>query len=180
MPYNAKLLYFRLINLIPKNSQHILLFDLCPHLPWNVHWSPIRPPKSSRFTKFVYWCTFILGTLSIRTPLYVHNCTMLAWANIPPLLCHFKILWVFLNCKTCTCFNFYHNYLYRFWMKDGNKWWIDAKGTEFEFTWHLTASIFLIACGRRSRLLLSHLQDCFAFYYELKLFHLYIFPWLNI
>ena len=36
-PYNAKLLHCFLINLIPKNSQHILLLDLCPHLPLNVH-----------------------------------------------------------------------------------------------------------------------------------------------
>jgi hypothetical protein len=35
--YNAKLLHCQLINLIPKNHQHILLLDLCPHLPSNVH-----------------------------------------------------------------------------------------------------------------------------------------------
>jgi hypothetical protein len=35
--YNAKLLHCRLINLIPKNHQHILLPNLCPHLPSNVH-----------------------------------------------------------------------------------------------------------------------------------------------
>jgi hypothetical protein len=36
-PYNAKLLHCKLINPIPKSSLHILLPDLCPHLPSNVH-----------------------------------------------------------------------------------------------------------------------------------------------
>jgi hypothetical protein len=36
-PYKAKLLHHRLINLLPKNHQHILLPNLCPHLPSNVH-----------------------------------------------------------------------------------------------------------------------------------------------
>jgi hypothetical protein len=36
-PYNDKLLHCQLINIIPKNSQHILLPDLFPHLPSNVH-----------------------------------------------------------------------------------------------------------------------------------------------
>jgi hypothetical protein len=36
-PYNAKLLHCRLINLIPKNHQHTLLPNLCPHLPSNIH-----------------------------------------------------------------------------------------------------------------------------------------------
>jgi hypothetical protein len=49
-PYNAKLLHCQLINLIPKNSQHILLADLCPRLLLNVRYSPIRSQKSIRFT----------------------------------------------------------------------------------------------------------------------------------
>jgi hypothetical protein len=36
-PYNAKLLHCRLINVIPKNHQHISIPNLCPHLPSNVH-----------------------------------------------------------------------------------------------------------------------------------------------
>jgi hypothetical protein len=36
-PYNTKLQHCKLIDLIPKNFQHILLPDLCPHLPSNVH-----------------------------------------------------------------------------------------------------------------------------------------------
>jgi hypothetical protein len=35
--YNAKLLHCQFINLIPKIHQHILLPNLCPHLPSNVH-----------------------------------------------------------------------------------------------------------------------------------------------
>jgi hypothetical protein len=76
-PYNAKFLYCQLINLIPKNFQHILLPDLCQHLPSIVHESPIWSQKSIRLTKIVYWRCSMLGSLSIRTPLYFHSCTML-------------------------------------------------------------------------------------------------------
>jgi hypothetical protein len=85
------------------------------------------------------WNTSILGSLSIRTLLYFHTCTMLKWTNIPPLFVISKSYDFFpLNCKTCTCFNFYHKIIcIDIEWKMSNESWIETKGTQFKLTRHL-------------------------------------------